>query len=274
MEKHFLKKAGKSVLSNQNPRKKHICISNSMKHKRCWMKIYRKYFHSWKSKKFIFIQEKATKVSFVHRETTEVDIFHGKFVKTNSINGNSEEIHFQIGITKKAALIDWNSMRLKNVKWNFLEKVCVCDFFENRFHWLKFRGYRFGWKKINRNQLNWFKVSRSEYHRRKFLEIYSSAVESMKTAFIIGERKIKITSFRGLPGETISYKCNAWKMVSLKVNPGKLIWLKEKLWKLTSSIEKTHEPFSSISNPSKILSTIENNENRYHPLQTPLLNFL
>ena len=48
----------------------------------------------------------------------------------------------------------------------------------------------------------------------------------------------------------------------------------EKPWKLTSSIEKPHEPISSISNPSKFLSTIENNENRYHPLEIPLLNFL
>ena len=86
-------------------------------------------------------------MSFVHRETTEVDFFHGNFVKTNSINGKSEKIHFQIGITKKAVLIKWSSMRLKSVKWNFLGKVCVYDFFENRFLWLKFCGYRFGWKK-------------------------------------------------------------------------------------------------------------------------------
>ena len=38
-------------------------------------------------------------------------------------------------------------MRLKSVKWNFLEKVCVYDFFENQFPWLKVRGHRFGWKK-------------------------------------------------------------------------------------------------------------------------------
>ena len=155
-------------------------------------------------------------MSFVHRETTEVDFFHGNFVKTNSINGNSEKIHFQIGKTKKAVLINRSSMRINSVKWNFLEKVCVYDFFENRFHWLKIRGYRFNWKKINGNQLNWFEVSRSEFHQRKFLEIYSSEVETMKTAFISGERRIKITPMKGSPGETISYKCNAWKQVSSK----------------------------------------------------------
>ena len=164
-------------------------------------------------------------------------------------------------------------MRLKSVKWNFLEKVCVYDFFENRFHWLKLRGYRFGWKKINGNQLNWFEVNRSEYHRRKFLEIYSSEVESMKTAFISGERGIKITPMKGSPGETISYKCNAWKLVSLKVNPGELIWLMEKLWKLTSSIEKPDQPISSISNPSKSLSTIEKQWKSLSSVKNPIAQF-
>ena len=212
-------------------------------------------------------------MSFVHREITEVDFFHGTFVKTNSINGNSEKIHFQIGITKKAVSINWSSMRLKSVKWNFLEKVCVYDFFENRFHWLKFRGYHFGWKKINGNQLNWFEVNRSEYHRRKFLEIYSSEVESMKTAFISGEGRTKVTPMRGSPGERTSYKCNAWKMVSLKVNPGELIWLMEKLWKLTSSIEKPDQPISSISNPSKSLSTIEKQWKSLSSVRNPIAQF-
>ena len=47
MEKNSLKKAGKSVLSIQKPMEKHICISNSMKHKRCW----------WKSTEINFIRE-------------------------------------------------------------------------------------------------------------------------------------------------------------------------------------------------------------------------
>ena len=164
-------------------------------------------------------------------------------------------------------------MRLKSVKWNFLEKVCVYDFFENRFHWLKFRGYRFDCKKINGNQLNWFEVNRCEYHRRIFLEIYSSEVESMNTAFIIGERRIKITPMRGSPGETISYKGNAWKQVSLKVNPGKLIWLLEKLWKLTSSIEKLDQTISSISNLSKPLSTIEKQWKSLSSVRNPIAQF-
>ena len=108
--------------------------------------------------------------------------------------------------------------------------------------WVSFR-----LEKINGNQLNWFEVNRSENHRMIFLEICSSEVESLKTAFLIGERRIKITPMRGLPGETIPCKCNAWKRVSLKVNPGKLIWLMEKLWKLTSSIEKTYQPISSLN---------------------------
>ena len=213
------------------------------------------------------------KLRIVHRETTEVDFFYGSFVKTNSINGYSEKIHFQIGITKKAVLINWSSRKLKSVKWNFLEKVCVYDFFENRFHWLKFLGHHFAWKKINGNQLNWFKVNRSEYHRRKFLEIYSSEVESMKTAFISGERRIKVTPMRGLPGETTSYKCNAWKLVSLKVNPGELIWLMEKLWKLTSSIEKPDQPISSMNNPSKSLSTIEKQWKSLSSVRNPIAQF-
>ena len=212
-------------------------------------------------------------MSFVHRETTEVDFFHGNFVKTNSINGKSEKIHFQIGITKKAVLINWSSMSLKSVKWNFLGKVCVYDFFENRFLWLKFCGYRFGWKKINEKQLNWFEVNGSEYHRRKFLEIYSSEVESMKTAFISGERRIKISSMRGSPGETTSYKCNAWKLVSLKVNPGELIWLMKKLWKLTSSIEKPDQLISSISDPSKSLSMIEKQRKSLSSVRNPIAQF-
>ena len=44
---------------------------------------------------------------------------------------------------------------------------------------------------------------------------------------------------KGSPGETISYKCNAWKLVSLKVDPGELIWLMEKSWKLISRKEKS-----------------------------------
>ena len=167
-------------------------------------------------------------------------------------------------------MINRSSMRINSVKWNFLEKVCVYDFFENRFHWLKIRGYRFNWKKINGNQLNWFEVSRSEFHQRKFLEIYSSEVETMKTAFISGERRIKITPMRWSPGETISYKCNAWKLVSLKVNPGELIWLMAKLWKLTSSIEKPDQPISSISNPSKSLSTIEKQRKSFSSVRKPI----
>ena len=139
----------------------------------------------------------------------------------------------------------------------------------NKIPWVSFR-----WKKINGNQLNWFEVNRSEHHWRKFSENYSSEVEPMKTAFINGERKIKITSLRGFPGETISYKCNAWKLVPLEVYPGELIWLMEKLWKLTSSIEKPDEPISSISNPSNLCQRMKNNENRYQPLEIPLLNFL
>ena len=166
-------------------------ISNSMKHKRCWMVIYRKECHSWKSKKLISIQEKATEMNFVHKKTTEIDFFHGKLVKTKSINGNREEISFQIGITKKAVLIDWNSMRLKTVKWNFLEKVCEYDFSENWFHWLKFRGYRLGWKKISGKQMNSVEDNRSEYHRRKFRGVCSFEVKSMETALINGEGKPK-----------------------------------------------------------------------------------
>ena len=128
-------------------------------------------------------------------------------------------------------------------------------------------------KKINGNQLNWFEDNRSEYHRRKFLEISSSEVESMKTAFISGERRIKITPTRGSPGETISYKCNAWKPVSLKLNPGELIWLMEKLWKLTSSIEKPDQPISSISNPSKSLWTIEKQWKSLSSVRNPIAHF-
>ena len=164
-------------------------------------------------------------------------------------------------------------MKLKSVKWKFLEKVSVWDFFENRFHWIKIRGYRFDWRKINRNQLSWFEVNRSENHRRIFLEIYSSEVESMKTAFINGERKTKITSLRGPPGETISYKCIAWKLVSLKVNSGKLIWLMGKLWKLTSSIGKPDQPISSLSNLSKSLSTIEKQWKSLSSVRNPIAQF-
>ena len=121
--------------------------------------------------------------------------------------------------------------------------------------------------------MNWFEVNRSENHRLIFLEIYSSEVESMKTAFLIGERRIKITPMRGLPGETIPYKCNAWKRVSLKVNPGKLIWLMEKLWKLTSSIEKTYQPISSINNLSKSLSTIKKRGKSLSSVRNPVVQF-
>ena len=164
-------------------------------------------------------------------------------------------------------------MRLKSVKWNFLEEVCVYDFFANRFHWLKFCGYRFGWKKIKGNQLNWVELNRSEDHRRKIFEFYSSEVESMKTTSISGEIRIKITPMKGSPGETISYKCNAWTLVSLKVNPGELIWLMEKLWKLTSSIEKPDQPISSISNPSKSLSTIEKQRKSLSSVRNPIAQF-
>ena len=134
--------------------------------------------------------------------------------------------------------------------------------------WVSFR-----LEKVNGNQLNWFEVNRSENHRMIFLEIYSSEVESMKTAFLIGERRIKITPVRGLPGETIPYKCNAWKRVSLKVNPGKLIWLMEKLWKLHSSIEKTYQPISSISNLSKSLSTIKKQGKSLSSVRNPIAQF-
>ena len=78
---------------------------------------------------------------------------------------------------------------------------------------------------------------------------------------------------RGSPGETISYKCNACKLVSLNVNPGELIWLMEKLWKLTSSIEKPDQPISSISNPSKSLSLIEKQWKSFSSVRNPIAQF-
>ena len=107
----------------------------------------------------------------------------------------------------------------------------------------------------------------------KFPEVCSTEIDSMETAFINGERKIKITSLRGSPGETISYKCIAWQLVSLKVNSGKLIWLMEKLWKLTSSIEKSDQPISSISNLSKSLSTIEKQWKSLSSVRNPIAQF-
>ena len=122
---------------------------------------------------------------------------------------------------------------------------------------------------------NWIDLKSIEVKiiERNFWKFCSSEVESMKTAFINGERKIKITSFRGLPGETISYKCNACKMVSLKVNSGKLIWLMEKLWKLTSSIEKPDQPISSISNLSECFSTIEKQWKSLSSVRNPIAQF-
>ena len=195
-------------------------------------------------------------MNFVHKKTTEIDFFHGKVVKTNSINWKLAEIQFQVGITKKkTVLIELNSMRLTSVTGRFWEKARVYDFLRNRFHWLKFRGYRFDWKKsqwkpikLIWSQSNWKSSKECSWSLFLRSKIHGNCLHQWW-------KKTKTFSLTGSPCETISHKCNAWKLVPLKVNPGKLIWLMEKLWKLTSSIEKPGEPISTIGNPQKNLST-------------------
>ena len=162
---------------------------------------------------------------------------------------------------------------IKICKMEFLRKsLCIWFLWKTisliKIPWVSFWLEKNQWKPIELicSQSKWIPSKENS-------EICSSEVESMKTALISGERRIKITPMRWSPGETISYKCNAWKLVSLKVNPGELIWLMAKLWKLTSSIEKPDQPISSISNPSNSLSTIEKQRKSFSSVRNPNAQF-
>ena len=119
--------------------------------------------------------------------------------------------------------------------------------------WVSFLLEKSQWKPIKLiwSQSNWIwskKISWSSFLQSK---IHGNCLHQWW-------KKTKTTLPTGSPCETISHKCNAWKLVSLKVNPRKLIWLMQKLWKLTSTIDKPEKPSSSMGNPRKLLSTFRN----------------
>ena len=150
----------------------------------------------------------------------------------------------------KKNFINWKSLRTKSVLAKLLEKhLCII----------------LTWKSVSMNKVTWISIRLEKYYLgtnwinmksivlnfidENLPEICSFEVQSTETAFLNGETKTKATTLTGRPGEPISNKCQAWKLVSLEENLWSLIWLTKKPWKLFSTIEKTDEPISSRVNP-------------------------
>ena len=200
--------------------------------------------------KTFFIQEKSTKENLVHRKTTEVDFFQGKVKKIISSNKYSEKTLFKNwNIEKKEFLIFCKTLRTKYVDRKIMQQVCFENSPGNHFHGEKFRGNCFDSKNFMKTNLVDFKTIKLNFSM-KVLEVCSTGIDSMKTAFINGETRTNTISLTGKPDGPISYKCNARKLVFLKKNP----------------------PISSIGNPRKVLSTTKKHWKSISSKKNPIHN--
>ena len=200
--------------------------------------------------KIFFIQEKSTKENFVHRKTTEFDFFQGKVKKIISNKKYSEKTLFNNwNIGKKEFLIFCETLRTKYVDGKITQQVCFENSPGNQFHVEKFRGNCFDSKNFMETNLDEFQTIKLILSM-KVPEVYSTGIDSMKTAFIKDETETNTISLTGTPYDPISYKCNARKLVFLKENP----------------------PISSIGNLRKFLSTTKKHWKSISSKKNPIHN--
>ena len=93
-----------------------------------------------------------------------------------------------------------------------MHQVCFENSPGNQFHGEKIRGNCFDSKNSMETNVDDFKTIKLSLSM-KVPEVYSTGIDSMKTAFIKGETRTNTISLTGTPDDPISYKCNARKLV-------------------------------------------------------------
>ena len=228
--KNLLKKQRSQFEVLRNPLNKLYAMVTPWE-KKCYLEIHWNQFHYWKPQKiFLFKRNPPKRTSFTEKPQKLISPKENS-KKSTPTTRIQRKLFSRLENRKKEFSFFCKILRTKYVDGKIMQQVCFENSPGNQFHG-KNPWKLFWFKKFHGNQFRWFQKDQIEFANEKFPEVRSPKIDSMKTAFVIGETRTNTISLTGTPDEPISYKCNARKLVFLEENP----------------------PISSIGNTRKILS--------------------